>query len=55
MKTFFKEDKDSSNTIHKGYDDKDISPISVTTIKKNIKSKSFKKKQSRKNRTMKKI
>jgi hypothetical protein len=46
MKSFFKEDKDIVN-----HDD----TIADTTTKKNIKSKSFKKKQARKNRTMKKI
>jgi hypothetical protein len=46
MKGFFKEDKDM------GMDMGDDSP---TPTKKNMKSKSFKKKQTRKNRTMKKI
>ncbi len=46
MKTFFKEDKDDVRHDNINVD---------TTTKKNIKSKSFKKKQARKNRTMKKI
>ena len=54
MKSFFKEDKDSAHHPHPHPHPHDkIS--SDMTIKKNIKSKSFKKKQSRKNRTMKKI
>ena len=48
MKSFFKEDKN-------GASHDDINSDSFTATKKNIKSKSFKKKQSRKNRTMKKI
>jgi hypothetical protein len=53
MKTFFKEDKnkDKDNTLR---DDDSIDPPTPTPTKKNIKSKSFKKKQSRKNQTMKK-
>jgi hypothetical protein len=47
MKSFFKEDK--SGTPHD-----DISSDSYTPTKKNIKSKSFKKKRARKNQTMKK-
>jgi len=46
MKSFFKEDKNGAH-----HDE----TISDTTTKKNMKSKSFKKKQTRKNRTMKKI
>jgi len=45
MKGFFKEDKDM---------DMDMGDDSPTPTKKNMKSKSFKKKQTRKNRTMKK-
>ena len=44
----FKEDKN-------GASHDDINSDSFTATKKNMKSKSFKKKQSRKNRTMKKI
>ena len=46
MKGFFKEDKDKNM---------DMGDDSPTPTKKNMKSKSFKKKQTRKNRTMKKI
>jgi hypothetical protein len=48
MKSFFKEDKDSAPHSH----DKISSDM---TSKKNMKSKSFKKKQFHRNRTMKKI
>jgi hypothetical protein len=48
MKSFFKEDKN-------GIPRDDVGSGSPTLIKKNIKAKSFKKKQTRKNRTMKKI
>jgi hypothetical protein len=48
MKGFFKEDKDMDKDMDMGDD-------SPTLTKKNMKSKSFKKKQTRKNRTMKKI
>jgi hypothetical protein len=48
MKGFFKEDKDKDKDMDMGDD-------SPTLTKKNMKSKSFKKKQTRKNRTMKKI
>jgi hypothetical protein len=46
MKSFFKEDKNGAPHEES---------ISDTTTKKIMKSKSFKKKQSHKNRTMKKI
>jgi hypothetical protein len=56
MKSFFKEDKDSSSAAVNQHDD--INTTKTThgelLFKKNIKSKSFKKKQTRKNRTMKK-
>lgn len=55
MKNFFKEDKDSSKANGNEYDDITTTKTSVGDVKKNIKSKSFKKKQTRKNRTMKKI
>jgi hypothetical protein len=48
MKGFFKEDKDDKDK------DMDMGDDSPTLTKKNMKSKSFKKKQTRKNRTMKK-
>jgi hypothetical protein len=48
MKSFFKEDK---NSVPRN----DIVSDSITYTNKNIKSKSFKKKQTRKNITMKKI
>ena len=48
MKTFFKED-------NVGVTNDNVNVYGDTTSKKNIKSKSFKKKQVRKNRTMKKI
>jgi len=50
MKGFFKEDKDKDKDM-----DMDMGDDSPTPTKKNMKSKSFKKKQTRKNRTMKKI
>jgi hypothetical protein len=57
MKSFFKEDKDSSSVT--GNQHNDITTTKMNNgellFKKNIKSKSFKKKQTRKNRTMKKI
>jgi len=54
MKSFFKEDKDSAHHPHPHPHPHDkIS--SDMTIKKNMKSKSFKKKQFHRNRTMKKI
>ena len=49
MKGFFKEDKDDKDK------DMDMGDDSPTHTKKNMKSKSFKKNQNRKNRTMKKI
>jgi hypothetical protein len=55
MKNFFKEDKDVSKANGNEYDDITTTKTSVGDVKKNIKSKSFKKKQTRKNRTMKKI
>jgi hypothetical protein len=55
MKNFFKEDKDVSKVDGNQQDDITTTKTSVGDVKKNIKSKSFKKKQTRKNRTMKKI
>ena len=59
MKSFFKEDKDGVGIIPKGsgtpHDDINANTLALALAKKNIKSKSFKKKQPRKNRTMKKI
>jgi hypothetical protein len=55
MKNFFKEDKDVSKADGNQQDDITTTKTSVGDVKKNIKSKSFKKKQTRKNRTMKKI
>jgi hypothetical protein len=52
MKGFFKEDKEDKDDKDKDMDMGDDSP---THTKKNMKSKSFKKNQNRKNRTMKKI
>ena len=51
MKGFFKEDKDDKDKDK----DMDMGDDSPTHTKKNMKSKSFKKNQNRKNRTMKKI
>ena len=50
MKGFFKEDKDDKDKDM----DMGMGDDSPTPTKKNMKSKSFKKKQTRKNRTMKK-
>ena len=56
MKSFFKEDKDSSSAAGNQHDDINTTKTNHGELlfKKNIKSKSFKKKQTRKNRTMKK-
>jgi hypothetical protein len=58
MKSFFKEDKDSSSDAVNQHQHDDITTTKMNNgellFKKNIKSKSFKKKQTRKNRTMKK-
>jgi hypothetical protein len=55
MKSFFKEDGDDSKASGNQHDNITTTKTNVGDIKKNIKSKSFKKKQVRKNRTMKKI